>query len=152
MKRLTKTLLATAAILAVAALPVMAAGPGGGFGAGKGDCPGYGQQISEKLKLTAPQKAAYEDFLKVATAQREEHWKTRQAMDPAAIQSMTVEQFRAHQTDMMQSRIESKTKVFEARQKFTATLTAEQKKLLDDSFGPGMGKGKRGPHGGGWMM
>ena len=152
MKRLTKTLLASAAILAVASLPVLAAGPGGGFGGGPGGCPGYSQQIvTEKLKLTDAQKKAYEEYQKVATTERDAHWKQRDVMDPKAIQAMTAEQFRQNMTEMSKSHIDSMAKVFEARQKFTATLTDEQKKLLDDGagFGPGRGHGHRG---GGWMM
>jgi Spy/CpxP family protein refolding chaperone len=154
MKLLTKTLLASAAILAVASLPVLAAGPGGGFGGGPGGCPGYSQQIvTEKLKLTDAQKKAYEEYQKVATAEREAHWKLRDSMDPKAIHAMTPEQFREHQTEMMKSRIDSQAKVFEARQKFTATLSDEQKKLLDDGFGFGPGRGPGPGHrGGGWMM
>lgn len=154
MKRLTKTLLASAAILAVASLPAMAGGWGGGFGGGPGGCPGYSQQaVVEKLKLTDTQKKAFEEYQKAATTEREARWAVRDAMDPKAIQAMTPEQFRQHQTEMSKSRIDSMTKIFEARQKFTATLSDEQKKQLGDGFGPGFGPGRgHGPRGGGWMM
>lgn len=149
MKRFTKYLLASAAVLALAAMPVLAAGPGFGGGPG-GGCQGSQTRIVETLKLTDAQKAAYEAFQKVSTETRAEHWKVRDAMDPAAIQAMTPEQFREHQTEMMKTRVEAKTKVFEARQAFIGTLTDEQKQKLGD-LGYGMG-GPDGRHGGGhWM-
>ncbi|MFA6019791.1 MAG: Spy/CpxP family protein refolding chaperone, partial [Rhodospirillales bacterium] len=111
------------------------------------------QAVVEKLKLTDVQKKAYEDYQKAATAEREARWSVRDAVDPKAIQAMTPEQFRQHQTEMSKSRIDSMTKIFEARQKFTATLSDAQKKQLGDGFGPGFGPGRgHGPRGGGWMM
>lgn len=139
MKRFTKILLASAAVLAVAATPVFASG----FGP-SGGCPGYStERVVEKLKLSADQKKAFESYQKVAQSEREERWKVREAMDPKAIQSMTAEQFRQHQTEMSKERIDSMTKIFEARQKFVATLSDEQKKQLGDAFdfGPGQGRG-----------
>ncbi|MBF0168167.1 MAG: Spy/CpxP family protein refolding chaperone [Alphaproteobacteria bacterium] len=148
MKRFTKYLLASAAVLSLAAVPVLAAGPGSGGGPG-----GCNQnQIVETLKLTDAQKAAYASFQKLATETRAEHQNVRNAMDPAAIQAMTPEQFREHQTEMMKTRIEAKTKLFTARQAFIATLSDEQKKELGNGFGMGPEGKMGGRHGGGrWM-
>jgi hypothetical protein len=61
---------------------------------------------------------------------------------------MTAEEFRQHQTDMSKARIESMTKVFEARQAFVNSLSAEQQKTLGDNFGFGP-MGGRHPRWGG---
>lgn len=151
MKRYTKILLASAAVLAVAATPVFASG----FGP-SGGCPGYStERVVEKLKLSADQKKAFDAYQKVAQTEREERWKVRDAMDPKAIQAMTADEFRQHQTEMSKSRIDSMTKVFEARQKFVASLSDEQKKQLGDAldFGPGNGPGNGpGSRHRGWGM
>lgn len=151
MKRFAKTLLASAAVLVVASMPALAGGPGF-FGGPGGGCPGYSEQrVVEKLKLTADQKKAFDAYQKVAQSEREERWSVRDAMDPKAIEAMTPEEFRQHQADMSKARIDSMTKIFEARQKFLSTLTDEQKKQIGDGFGFGPNSGPRGRNGG-WMM
>ena len=161
------TIVAGAIALALASTLVLAQPFGGGYGPRGGMWGGGGpgmmgggmwggpQNVQDRLaarkaalNITPAQEPLWDAYAALVTQQAQTMLAQREAMWNSA-PSSSADRMAQHSTFMSQH-AQQQAVVAEAYGKLYATLSAEQRAIADQGFGPGAGYGKRGPGPGGW--